>query len=256
MRNVLSKPREKEQAGRSSHPLPTPAPRLRCRWLTPLDTCQVRKPRGGIGGVSTRCGGGSGSRPGAATTGSRNTHRHTPCGRAAERYSRPSQPSACSCSPARWKAGHCSLVGCAVGSSSALSVAGSSGPQPHAGLRDSATALGASCAAARPRARRASDTTPPTPCSPRRPRRCPRSPCRAASVRRRGPAGDRAGRARGRVTQPACQTPARLRPAQRSTSFRRRSVPRAPRQSARARHIHRRRARRSACGDPARQAGD
>lgn len=55
----------------------------------------VRRPRGGAGGRSTRRGGTSGSnlvRTSVATA--RKTHRHTPCGRAAERYMTPSNPSA------------------------------------------------------------------------------------------------------------------------------------------------------------------
>ena len=53
----------------------------------------VRRPRGGAGGRSTRRGGASGSnlvRTSVATA--RKTHRHTPCGRAAERYMTPSNP--------------------------------------------------------------------------------------------------------------------------------------------------------------------
>jgi hypothetical protein len=84
---------------------------------------QVRSPRGGAGGLFTRRARASGSsRPDAAVALARNTHRHSPPGRAAEWYSRPSQPAACSCSPTSWNSGHWSLLGSAAGSPRAASV--------------------------------------------------------------------------------------------------------------------------------------
>lgn len=72
------------------------APRPRCRdrgiaSVMARVVIYVRRPRGGAGGRSTRRGGASGSNLARTSVGTaRKTHKHTPCGRAAERYMTPS----------------------------------------------------------------------------------------------------------------------------------------------------------------------
>jgi Phage integrase family len=84
----------------------------------------VRMPAGHAGGSGTRVGGGSGETP-AISRVERKTHRVRPSGRAADALTRAGQPSAWSCSPTAWNAGHWRRVGCSGGSPTRVSRASS-----------------------------------------------------------------------------------------------------------------------------------